>query len=393
METPGCVKVLRTSPELEELRNVWESWPGNRDSEMRSYLEFLRLSPRTERPHVLVVYRGGRPDAILVGRIDLGHISCRLGYLGLNLPAKILCFVYGALRGNASKENCDLIVSSILRSLSDREADAAYMNFLRHDSPLCQLSMQKPGLLSRDYLRATQPHFAATLPTSADEFYKGLSKSVRGNLKEKQKKLIKDFSGNVKIRCFREVGELDGLFHDAEQIAAKSYQRGLGVGFVDNPTTRNQLRQLAERGYLRSYVLYVVGKPCAFMIGDVNEGTYGSNYTGYDEALAKYSPGMYLMAKAIEEFCEDSADRVRGVDLGPGYSFHKQALCNEKWMETAVYIFAPTMRGFCFNVVRSLIGTMDQTIKKALERTNLLQKIKKVWRSRSKPKEPVHVGA
>src|ERR1700683_64118 len=114
VESALHVRVLRTLPELEEVRSLWESWPGNRDSEMDSYLMFLRSNPATVRPHVIVVYREGRPDAILVGRIDLGHIACRVGYLRLNLPAKIMCFVYGALRGNASSENCSLILGSIL---------------------------------------------------------------------------------------------------------------------------------------------------------------------------------------------------------------------------------------------------------------------------------------
>ena len=143
MSRAASVRVLRTLQELEGIRPEWESWPGNRDSEMDSYLKFLRSNPTTVRPHVVVVDRGGRPDAILVGRIDLGHISCRLGYLRLNLPAKILCFVYGALRGNPSKENCDLIVSSVLQSLSEREADVAYMNFLREDSDLYRLAPKK----------------------------------------------------------------------------------------------------------------------------------------------------------------------------------------------------------------------------------------------------------
>jgi hypothetical protein len=97
---------------------------------------------------VVVVYRAGRPDAILVGRIDVGHISCRLGYLRLNLPAKILCFVYGALRGDACAENCDLIVSSVLQSLSDREADAAYMGFMRDDSDICVAASKRPGVIT-----------------------------------------------------------------------------------------------------------------------------------------------------------------------------------------------------------------------------------------------------
>src|SRR5579884_3062210 len=64
------VRVLRTLSEIEKIRSAWESWPGNRDSEIDFYLTVLRNNSATIRPHVLLVERACQPDAILVGRID-----------------------------------------------------------------------------------------------------------------------------------------------------------------------------------------------------------------------------------------------------------------------------------------------------------------------------------
>jgi hypothetical protein len=393
MSTAASVKVLRAVTELDTLRREWESWSGNRDSEMDTYLACLRSIPTTVRPHVVVVEREGKPDAILVGRIDLDRISCRLGYLRLNLPAKILCFVYGALRGNPSKENCDLIVNSVLQSLADREADVAYMNFLREDSELCKLAKKKPGVLSRDYLRVTQQHYAAALPTSVDEFYRGLSPKVRKNQKRQAKKLVDHFSGNVTVRCFRKVAEIDDLVAEVGRVASKSYQRGLGVGFFDSAHTREQLRLKAEKGWLQGYVLYLAERPCAFWLGDINGNTFGSDYVGYDAEFASHSPGMYLVMKVIEGFCDGHREGVTEVDFGTGHAQYKQVLSNHEWRETSVYVFAPTFKGISINLIRSLIVGTDQLIKNALADTNLLQKVKKAWRGRAKLKEPAHADA
>jgi hypothetical protein len=318
MISKTSVRVLRTIPELEAIRDAWESWPGNRDSEMDTYLACLRSIPATVRPHVVVVERDGKPEAILVGRIDVSHISCHLGYLRLNLSAKILCFVYGALRGSPSRENCELIVNSVLKSLSDGEADVAYMNFLREDSELCRLAKRAPGALTRDYLRVTQQHYAAALPASVDEFYRGLSSKVRKNQKRQAKKLVDHFSGNVTVRCFREVAEVGELIKDVGSVASKSYQRGLGVGFFDSAHTREQLRLKAERGWLRGYVLYLADRPCAFWVGDLNGNTFGSDYVGYDPEFASHSPGMYLVVRVIEGFCDGHREGVTDVDFGTG---------------------------------------------------------------------------
>ena len=387
MADERTVKILRAVSELETIRQEWESWPGNRDSEMESYLAFLRSNAKTVRPHVLVVYREGRPDAILVGRIDCGRLTCKLGYLRVSPRAQIMCFVYGALRGNCSKENCDLMVNEILRSLSQGEADVAYMNFLRQESDLCMLAIKKPGRLSRDYVRISQPHFAAMLPATVEGFYHGLSPKVRKNQKWQAKKLINHFSGAVRIHCYREVTDLDKMIQDVEQVAMKSYQRGLGVGFVDSPEMRQGLRLLASNGWLRAYVLYLVERPCAFWIGDINQGTFGSDFIGYDTEFGKYSPGMFLATKVIEGFCNGNREGVTGIDFGPGNAQYKEVLSNQTWRETAVYIFAPTLKGIGLNLVRTLIGGVDQTIKKMLASTGLLQKIKKRWRTHATPKE------
>jgi hypothetical protein len=387
MCSEASVKVLRGIAELEEIREIWESWPGNRDSEIESYLTFLGSNPGTVRPHVLVVYREGKPDAILVGRIDRGKISSRLGYLSVGFRAQTMCFVYGALRGNPSRENCDLMVNEVLRSLSQREVDVAYMNFLREESDLCELALKKPGPLSRDYVRITQPHFAVTLPATVEGFYQGLSPKVRKNQRWQAKKLINHFSGAVRIHCYRDVADLNKMIQDVEQVAKTSYQRGLGVGFMDSPKMREGLRLKAERGWLRGYVLYFAERPCAFWLGDVNGATFGSDHIGYDAEFASHSPGMYLVMKVIEGFCDGNREGVTGVDFGPGNAQYKEVLSNRKWRETSVYIFAPSLKGISFNVVRSVIEGMNQTIKKALAHTNLLQTIKKRWRTYARLKQ------
>ena len=393
MPNKATVKVLRETAELETIREAWESWPGNRDSQMEPFLSFLLSNPATVRPHVLAVYREGKPDAILVGRIDRGHLDCRLGYLRFNPHARIMYFVYGALRGNPCYENSELMVNEILTSLAQGEADVAYMGFLRQESDICTLALKRPGLFTRDHVRTTQSHFAAALPATVIEYYRTLPAESKGFNKARHKKLLKDYAGRVNVKCYRDAEEIDTLAQDVEQIAKTSYQRGLGVGFKDTPEMREALRNMARKGWLRGYVLYLAERPCAFWIGDVNDGVFGSDYIGFDTALGKYSPGMFLTTQVIEGFCNGNTEGVTAIDFGPGDAQYKEILSNQRWRETAVHIFAPSVKGVALNAVRSIVGGADQAIKKVLARTNLLPKIKKAWRERAKPKEALQAGA
>jgi CelD/BcsL family acetyltransferase involved in cellulose biosynthesis len=90
---------------------------------------------------------------------------------------------------------------------------------------------------------------------------------------------------------------------------------------------------------------------------------------------------MYLIMKVIEGFCGGHREGVTAVDFGPGHAQYKEILSTEEWLETSVYIFAPTLKGTSLNLVRTFIGGIDQTLKKALARTKLLRKIKKAWRA------------
>lgn len=188
------------------------------------------------------------------------------------------------------------------------------------------------------------------------------------------------------IRCFRDACEIEELAEVAEQLASKSYQRGIGAGFFDTPLARAQLRLKAQRGWLRGYILYLAGKPGAFWVGDVNDGTFGSDYLGYDPAFAKHSPGMYLIMKVVEGFCDGHREGVRAIDFGPGPAQYKEILSTESWQEMSVFMFAATFKGCKLNFVRTLTSGADQALKRTLIRAKLLQKMKKAWRAHATPR-------
>jgi CelD/BcsL family acetyltransferase involved in cellulose biosynthesis len=373
------VRVLRSLAELEEIRPYWESWPGHPESRMDFYLSLLRSTPDIVRPHVLAVYRDGRPESILIGRVDRRPIRFRVGYFSVRFKANSLFFVKGSLRGDGSLHDCELLIRELCRNLSSGEADLAYLNFLQEDSDIYRLAKELPGILSRDRIRTSQRHYTVKLPGSVEEFHKSLSPRIRKN--KRWKKLDKDFAGAVQIKCFQTVSELGSLVEVAEAIAQRTYQRGLGVGFANTSQERQRLQLKAEKGWLRGYVLYLRDRPAAFWIGDMNQGVLGGDYVGFDPVFGEYSPGMYLMFKVIEGFCAGS-ENVAGVDFATGSAEYKEALSNCVWDETEVYIFAPSFKGIALNVVKTSAAGIDKALKSFLERTGFLQKVKKAWRGR-----------
>ena len=334
--------------EVEAIRDVWTSWRWNPNADIDFYLQVLRLRPEIARPHVLVLHRDDAPVAMLIGRLVMSKVEARLGYASLlGTQARTLTFIQGGQAGDMSAENSGLLISEIIRLLRNGEADLADFRFVRTDSPLYQALAQHPGFLMRDRFPQTQPHWKLILPNKVGELYGRFTSKGRKNLRWQAKKLMEEFSG--KIMCFRHPEELDRMFQDVEAVASKTYHRGLGVGFVDNAEMRERMQLEAKQGRLRAHVLYLADKPGAFWIGNMCGGRFFSDFLGYDDRWAKYSPGTFLMTKVLEEMC---AEHVEEVDFGLGDADYKRRFGNCSWEDASINIFAPSLKGLRINAFR-----------------------------------------
>ena len=379
------VSVLRSLPELESVRSVWTQWNGHPNSDIDVYRMLMDCRADFLRPHVISVGRQGQPEAMLIGRIVRQSVEFKIGYRTILQPnLRVLNIVHGGMLGNLTGDNSKLLTREILESLRRGEADMAALNFVRVHSPLYAAATGALGWFGRDLFPVVQPHWRMRLPRDAEEVGQG-SKDFR-ELRRKGRKLLADHPNQVRVFCFREVDELERVMRDVEQIAKKTYQRGLGVGFADDDQTRQMLHFGARQGWLRAYVLYVAETPCAYWIGNKYQDVFYGDFVGYDPAYGKYAPGKFLMLKGIEDFCKEG---IREIDFGLGDATYKQGFGNSRWEEAKVCFFAPSLKGLWLNSLRIPIGFVDQAARKMLRETATLAQLKKTWRDhvRFSPKQ------
>jgi hypothetical protein len=378
------IRIARSLAEVEALRGSWSAWPGHRDSDIDFYIMIVQSYSEVLRPHVIALYRGGEPEAIMVGRLEKKRLHFKVGYLHPFRPwARCLTFVYGAIHGNASSENTRILLEEAINSLKRDEADLAMLEFVPLDSPLYQLALKVPGRLSRDSFPAAQEHDVMIVPESIDEVYRNMSSDRRIETRRRVRKLQTHPAGEPKVVCYRLVSELDRLFRDAEEIAKKTYHRGLGVGFADRVDVRTRLELAAQKGWLRAHLLYIGDRPVAFWIGMLYNGTFVSEYMGYDPEFRRLSPGMVLIMRVIEGFCgQAGGDTVKELDFGLGHAEYKGALCSKNWLEAPLYIFGPTPKGLQLKAMRSTTRAADACARRVLILTKFLPRLKRAWRDR-----------
>lgn len=331
------IRVLRTRTEIEPLRSFWQSCSPGRDTDLDYFLFIIELYSEALRPHVVVLYDQDVPKVLLAGRVDESRIRLQLGGVGLPTPKlRIIQFVYGGLLGQPSSRQANLLIQNVMKSLEEGEADVAFFHYFEIESPLAKAATSLPSRFCSDNVIITQPHWLRNLAGQPDTFLSGLSQNERYQQRKRTRKIEQHFP-NHRIETFRRLDELDQMMGEADAIAKKSYQRGLGVGFSQTAIIRGRLEFEANKGWLHSSVLYLNDRPSAFWIASLRDRVFLSDYLAFDPTYSDYAPGMYLVMKVIEHL----GDNVQCIDFGGGDALYKQRLSNYRRDEAGIYIFAP----------------------------------------------------
>lgn len=164
-----------------------------------------------------------------------------------------------------------------------------------------------------------------------------------------------------------------------EDVAKKTYQRALGVGYIDNEENRRRLKLDAEKARLFAKILYLGETPCAFFVGFIHCGTIYLAFTGFDPNYSKYEVGTILYLKMIEDLIDKN---VGTVDFGFGDAFYKQRFDAEFYKETSMYIFAFNLKGLWIKLGRTSIFLCKIFVLSVLSKFDIVQRIKTRWRNR-----------
>ncbi len=370
------VTIARSMDEALGLRKAWEEMQFHPNAELDFYRMIVSMRPEVLRPHIIVLYERGTPKAMLVGRLERTTIEFKIGYkTAARTKVRMLTVIYGGRMGEESATLDELLVRELIASLKQAEADVVLLSQVRVDSPLYAAWRSLPGVLWRDHFPVRCPHWQMSLDVPPEQLMKGLSNGTRWQFR----KLQKDHPALV-IKEFVAPGDVDALCSAMETVAAQTYQRGLGAGFVDNSENRNRFLLAARQGRLRAYVLANGQEPFAFWVGTRIRDVFYADFTGYASKLKKYSPGTFLFFKTLQALYSEG---IRTVDFGFGDAFYKQRFGNKHWDEAATLMVAPTFRGLGIVLLRTGTTVINRAANKILARMSLLQRVKTSWRGRA----------
>ncbi len=224
-----------------------------------------------------------------------------------------------------------------------------------------------------------EPHWITQLPSNIEQFNKKFSRKRRKEWRRLEKKLIQSAGGEVEIQCYSKEDDIDSFIKIACEISSSTYKEVMGVGFRDTGLTRSLIRQSAQGGCWRAYVLFANNMPCAFLSGTIYEDVCFFEAFGYHPKWRKYSPGTLLLLHTLRDMTKEGAVGI--VDYGFGDASYKLRFGTQCWQEASVKIFAVRAYPMFMNIARIMILAFSLFLSTVVARLGVYHFIKKLWRN------------
>ncbi|HUO15597.1 MAG TPA: GNAT family N-acetyltransferase [Verrucomicrobiae bacterium] len=374
------VEIARDIVGVCRLRDDWQRMCLDFNADIDFYLAVTEGEPGVLRPHVIALRRKGVIVSILVCRIERQSLAVSLGYKKLRLPAmRFLTVVHGGVLGEPPHDVASALLEAATSALRDGEAEALCFHGLEADSPFQDLLRTAGDALTRDMCPEVVHRWRTQFPQTYQDFYRTRSANTRHNVKRYSKRLTDAYGDRLSIKTFRGNEDFDAMVADTEEIAKKTYLRGLGAGFRNDAQMQKTMRLTADCGWLRAYILYIDGEPSAFWNGVLYRRTFFTWTTGYDPKLNDLRPGTFVLRRMLEDLCDSG--EVDAVDFGFGDAQYKREWTDVNRLHTTYFLFAPRPKALFVNAVRGAALGASKLGRRLLDRAGALQKLKKRWRA------------
>lgn len=348
-ESKIVVRAVNTTSEIEKLRSFWTRFNRHPESDIDFVLMLASVRSEIIRPHVMVAYEDDQPLALLVGRLENTQVRPRVGYLNLfSMSVNQFVFVGGGLLGESSDRVAIAMICEIKNTLGQGNVDRVLMSNFPISNTLNHFARCRSPIWCRGFAHETVQHWKTEMPDTIEAFLAKRPKKHRYWLRRVRKVFDAQFEGKVKYAIFQTPQDVELFCIAAESVARKTYQRGLGAGFIDNEENRKRLALMARNGWLKSYVVFVENKPLAFWCGERMGDTFYLTWTGFDPSYRKYEVGTILFLEMVDDLLSWG---IKEMDYGLGWAQYKERFGDACLLDQDVIIYAPTINGFGLNLM------------------------------------------
>lgn len=322
----------------------------------------LFLATVEARPEVAggrVLLLGEPVRSALVARLEEVPQRLRLAVLTVaRLRARVLTVPEGGVL--AGPDDTRVLVEEALHQMDGGDVDGVTFARVPTGSPLESVLAEHAERRSAQWAPPTV-HLELDTSRSYEETVAAHGKRQREAIRRARRKLASLGEHQQVVRYPQDSTDAATLLAEVETITGRSYQRGLGVGFVADEFHGALAHQGLGAGWFRAWVLHVDGSPAAYWTALVDDGCWNLHETAFDDRHADAAPGTGLLGHVVEEACgEPGVDRV---SFGNGDARYKRDWADAEWHSTTVSFFSDRARWRWFATAQRLADRLESTLR------------------------------
>jgi Acetyltransferase (GNAT) domain len=368
----------------EDLKGVIQSWKrcnsSFRDHSIHCDPDWIaqHFKQESKNVHIYLLQKGQEILGAVPFALYEQPLLCRLGdSIVAKFPMRVLDLQGFAPNLPASEAVYDMMFDQILTS----DFDAIHMSSLKTESFLWGYLHNSPLVrrFFRYYSRGTSPHLLIHLNESFDNYMSKFSAKTRKNRYREIKQLRE--RGEVQLVRVSEAYQIDPFLESAYAISRKTRQFdrfGWGIAGRDTDSVREELQLLAQRGWLRSYLLQCGGTACSFILGHQYGPRFHPAAAGVDPSWSSFSVGTVILLLVLKDlFAENSP---AWYDLG-SYSQHKEHFANQSYPEASVWLFRRRPYPLIVSRIYQACNSASTKAAMILDRLSLKESVKRlIWK-------------
>ena len=187
-----------------------------------------------------------------------------------------------------------------------------------------------------------QRHFIA-MEGGYDAYLARFSGKTRSTLRRKRRRFEKADGGRLDLRAYRGEAAMSAFLDLAGPLVRRTYQaRLLDAALPDDAQSRRAILAAATRDEVRAFLLFLKGKPVAYLYLPVEGTVLIYAYLGYDPAHADLSPGTVLQMGALEHLFAEQ--RFTHFDFTEGDGAHKALFGTDSLPCSSFVLLTPQWR-------------------------------------------------
>jgi CelD/BcsL family acetyltransferase involved in cellulose biosynthesis len=374
------VRVATSFDEIEALRLVWSAMPvRNIDSQIDYYLAVARNAEQVIGPCVVQIRRAGRPDMLVVARLENLPVRLKLGYSTLaTVKVRAIVVNFEGVLGASGSDDETLAMETLRDLLDEKLADVILLRNVDPESTLREAAIAGVARTRLGRRSSSDRLWMTQLPETFEAFLQLRSSKSRSSFRREDRLLLDHHGDQLRLCRYSQLDEFDTICSDMARVSARTYQGRLGAGFANTPMERALVRLGLSRGTYRCWMLYVGERPIAFWAGMAHGDVFYPTTPGFDPEFGRHSIGRYTMFRMIEDLC--AWDGIRRIDFGRGDAQYKSEYAVPVSQACDVWISAK--RPFPMMVIgaHSLAGAMNARAKRFAQNSTLTRDLKSRWR-------------